>query len=418
MDNHKYKFAAFALAAGCFAGAVTIIYRLLLSRAEKIMFAVTEFVRGNIFYTAAWFAVLILLALITAFLLKCEPYIGGSGIPQVEAETRGYINQCWYKVLLCKLAGGVLCVLGGLSLGREGPSIQLGAMAGKGLCRRTGCKSEREKNILLSCGASAGLAAAFNAPLAGIMFSIEEVHKSLSPALLTALMLSSFISDFLSKLVFGQQPVFTFELKQFVPLKLFPVLIIMSIILGIAGTIYNIIIPYAQRIFKKIKKPFNIVIPFILAGILGKLIPDVLGSGHSMISILEYGGVTLRFLLTLLAVKFIFSAISFGSGVPGGIFFPLLVLGAYIGGCFGMLNICGEYIYNIIIIAMAGLFSSIVRAPVTGIILICEMSGSSDILPLVTVSAISYITAGFFKSKPIYDILLANLINKPTEEIS
>ena len=117
-------------------------------------------------------------------------------------------------------------------------------------------------------------------------------------------------------------------------------------------------------------------------------------------------------MILLLIVKFLFSAISFGSGAPGGIFFPLLVLGAFAGGIFTFTGFCDGYTFNIVSIAMAGFFAAIVQAPLTGIILICEMTGFCDILPLVTVSATAYITARICKSEPIYDILLKKLINK------
>ncbi len=408
LDRKNLKLALFGILTGIFGGLVTIAYRLLLQYGEKIMFFITDFIHGNYLFIALWFVILIIFGLIVAFLLKKEPYISGSGIPQVEAEHEGHINPRWYSVLLCKIAGGVLCILGGLSLGREGPSIQLGAMSGKGIAKIFK-KDKTDSSYLLACGASAGLAAAFNAPLAGVMFSLEEVYKGFSPLLVASLLVSSFTADFISKIFFGQAPVFDFAMKSAVPLQFYPYIILMGIALGLFGAVYNYTIPFSQKLFKKIALPFRMIIPFVIAGILGLCLPQVLGGGHRMIEILSEGA-SVKILIFLLIAKFIFSAVSFGSGAPGGIFFPLLVLGAYIGGIFGGFNFCGDYTYNMIAIGMAGLFTAIVRAPVTGIILICEMTGTANLLPFLTVSAVSYITAELLKAQPIYDILLKNII--------
>ena len=132
---------------------------------------------------AGWFAVLLVLAAIVAKLVTYEPMISGSGIPQLEGEMTGKLDQVWWKVLPAKFFGGFLCLLGGLALGREGPSIQLGAMVGKGVSRGLD-RGKTEEKFLLTCGASAGLSAAFHAPLAGVMFSLEEVHKNFSVSVL------------------------------------------------------------------------------------------------------------------------------------------------------------------------------------------------------------------------------------------
>ena len=157
--------AAFLPSAGLLAvllaGTVSVLYRLCLSFASEALGRVLAFARGSLPLTALWFLVLLALAFAVSLLVRREPLIGGSGIPQLESEIKGKIDSRWLRVLVCKFTGGFLCLLGGLSLGREGPSIQLGAMAGKGLSRALRQTGE-EEHALLSCGASAGLAAAFH----------------------------------------------------------------------------------------------------------------------------------------------------------------------------------------------------------------------------------------------------------------
>ena len=164
------------LLVGAAGGLVVLLYRLALTFAGDALDRVLTLIEGDPLRTAGWFAVLVLLALIVGKLVKWEPMISGSGIPQVEGEIQGKLTEKWKRVLPAKFLGGFLCLLGGLSLGREGPSIQLGAMTGQGVSRLLD-RGKTEEKYLMTCGASAGLAAAFHAPLAGMMFALEEIHN-------------------------------------------------------------------------------------------------------------------------------------------------------------------------------------------------------------------------------------------------
>lgn len=167
---------------------------------------------------------------------------------------------------LCKFVGGVLCIFGGLSLGREGPSVQLGAMAGKGIAK--GFKRiPSEERFLIGCGASAGLSAAFNAPLAGIVFGIEEIYKTFSAQALLSVMTASITADFISKNVFGLSPIFHFPVESMMPLEYYWLVILLGIVLGIMGAVYNKVILHSQKIYEKIRwlKPqFRLLLPFCL----------------------------------------------------------------------------------------------------------------------------------------------------------
>ena len=200
--NFKYILIIEGIATGLIAGLVAVIYRILLGYAEDFIGFIANTIKGNLLYIIGWFIVLISLALIVSKLLKYEPLISGSGIPQVEGEIISFIDQKWYKILPTKILGGVLCAFGGLSLGREGPSIQLGAMAGKALSKLFH-KVKMEERLLLTCGAAAGLSAAFNAPLAGVMFALEEVHKNFNVHVLISVMCASVTGDFISSNIFG-----------------------------------------------------------------------------------------------------------------------------------------------------------------------------------------------------------------------
>lgn len=406
---------------GIVAGLVVLAYRILLEYAGKGLNQVLALAQKYPFITEVWFVVLILLAGIVGYLVRFEPLISGSGIPQVEGEMAGKINQPWWKVLPAKFAGGFLCLFGGLSLGREGPSIQIGAMSGKAVSQVLG-RGRTEERYLITCGASAGLSAAFHAPLAGVMFSLEEIHKNFSVSVLISVMTASITADYISAEFMGFRPVFQFTVSGAIPSEYYGHIIALGIILGLLGAFYNKVTLKSQELFAKIKgnrcEMVRLLIPFLLAGVLGMTMPEILGSGHNIIDMVTEGNMMLKGILLLFVMKLLFSSISFGSGAPGGIFFPLLVLGSLIGGAYASfaityLGMDAAYLNNFVVLAMAGYFTAIVRAPITGIILIFEMTGSvSQMLSLSLVSIVAYLVATALKSEPIYESLLANLLKK------
>lgn len=405
---------------GLVGGLAVLLYRILLEYAGIWMNTAISYARNSPLRIAGWFAVLFLLALIVGKLVAWEPLISGSGIPQLEGEMTGQLDQPWKKVLPAKFAGGFLCLLGGLSLGREGPSIQLGAMAGKGISRILD-RGKTEEKFLLTCGASAGLSAAFHAPLAGVMFSLEEVHKNFSASVLLSVMASSLTADYLATTILGTESVFHFQLSQFLPQEYYWMILVLGVILGFMGVFYNWFTLKIQALYNRAKHlntTTKLLIPFFLSGVLAFTFPQLLGSGHNLVDAITDGTLVLPAILLLFAGKLLFSAVCFGSGAPGGIFFPLLVLGALIGGAFAVfgvdfLGLDPMYINNFVLLAMAGYFTAIVRAPLTGIILIFEMTGSLHyMLSLALVSIVAYIVATLLHSRPIYESLLERLLER------
>lgn len=411
---------------GLVSGLVVMLYRLVLQQADHILSVVIAFTQGSVFKMAGWFVVLLIIALIVGRLLRIEPLISGSGIPQLEGEMAGKLDQTWWKVLPAKFLGGALCLTAGLSLGREGPSIQLGAMGGKAISKLLSVGKSEEK-YLLTCGASAGLAAAFHAPLAGVMFSLEEIHKNFSVSVLMSVMTASITADYLSSRFLGNSPVFQFGIVQEIPMQYYGFILGLGIILGFFGAFYNWSTLKIQSLFQNCKvlnQTTRLFIPFLLAGILAYTAPVLLGSGGNVITLMTSGSLTLKVAVLLLIGKFIFSGISFGSGAPGGIFFPLLVLGGSAGGIFGMVchslfGIPAELVNNFVLLAMAGFFTAIVRAPLTGILLIFEMTGSlSQLASLSLVSISAFVVATLLRSEPIYESLLTRILKRQGQNVS
>ena len=404
---------------GLLAGTVVNAYRITLVFAEEWALR---------FYDILWeYSKMIPVAFLAlgaagygvGLLVSRYKMIGGSSIPQVVGTIQGYFHQNWLTSLPAKFFGGAISVLAGLSLGREGPSIQLGAWVAQGVGQYLS-PLKAEQKILIAGGASAGLAAAFNAPLAGAIFAVEEIFKYFSPVILLSTMISAVVADFISKMVFGMSPVFSFGPGEVIPLNSYWLVFLLGALLGMAGAFYNRILLLTLELYRKIPRlnvRTRLIVPFQLAGVVGLFFPLALGGGHRMIEQLQ-APPGLLFLLLLLTVKFLFSMISFGSGAPGGIFFPLLVIGATIGAIFGHFaviwaGISPALLDNWIVLAMAGYFTAIVRAPITGTVLLVEMTGSfTHLLPLTVVSIAAYATADLLKSNPIYESLLKTQVKE------
>ncbi len=418
--EYKNKEAVFllirGLEVGVSAGLVAVLYRYLLSFAENRLMSVIEFVKGSPLKISFWFVILALLGVFVAFVNKWEPLAAGSGIPQITGEVKGLVSHKWYRVLFAKIIGGTTSVFAGLSLGREGPSVQLGGVAAKGVAKITGADKTTELRMI-SCGAGAGMASAFNAPLAGTMFVLEEIHHTFDKNILFMGIVSTVTADYTSKLFFGQNTIFNYGKVSF-PLRYYWLLIIMGVVLGVCGASYNVIMLKTQQLFKKMTKiPSYVKIPFVfvLSGVVGLVLPQILCGGHGMVEYLMNEQPTVKVMLGLLVAKFLFGAICFACGAPGGTLYPLCILGTYIGAVFGavVINSFGlsETLWNeFAVIGMAGFFAAIVRAPITGIVLVFELTGNmNNILPLATVALISYATANLMGINPFYESLLSGI---------
>ena len=179
------------------------------------------------------------MAVIVAVLIKSDPDIKGSGIPHVEGELKGLLHPNWWSVIWRKFIGGVLAISSGLMLGREGPSIQLGAMAGKGLSElmKTG---RTEQRVLIASGAAAGLSAAFNAPIAGLLFVVEEVYHHFSRMVWITALVASLVANFISLNIFGLKPVLAMpENVSFLGLHQYWIYLLLGLFLGILGYVYE-----------------------------------------------------------------------------------------------------------------------------------------------------------------------------------
>ncbi|MCL2321692.1 MAG: ClC family H(+)/Cl(-) exchange transporter [Oscillospiraceae bacterium] len=408
---------------GIAVGLLTCAYRFSLTYMEEFSIAIYGFLSEHMLFIPLAFIILSGMGYCVGILVTKYKIISGSGIPQIKGVLMGHLKSKWLSTIIAKFIGGSVSMLAGLSLGREGPSIQFGASIAQGIGNKLG-KTRYEKRILIASGAGAGLAAAFNAPLSGVIFTLEEIFKYFSPLILLTTMVAAVISNSIARLIFGSSAIFNFTFTSEIPLSKYWLLILLGAVLGLFGAIYNKFLLISIRLFNKIKdSKYRIAIAFIIAGLFGLIFPVVLCGGHFMMNSLTIES-SLGFLCIAFLMKFLFSMISYGSGAPGGIFFPLLVMGATIGAIFAKISISffwlgPEFFANIIILAMAGFFTAIVRAPITGMVLLVEMTGSfSHLMPLSVVSLIAFVMADLLKSEPIYDSLLHNLLVAQKSELN
>lgn len=411
---------------GLLAGTVVVLFRYLLEQGEQLRETLYLFFQnGHFIWGGVWVLSLPLIACVLGWLVKKEPMAAGSGIPQVKGIILGLMKMNWLRVLICKLVGGVLAIGSGLSLGREGPSIQLGAAVGQGISRSLG-RTKMEERYLLTSGASAGLAAAFNAPLAGVLFSFEELHKNFSSTVLMTVVAAAIVADVVTQYFFGYSPVFAFADLPVFPANYYGWVVLLGAIMGLFGIAFNYCLLKSMALYEKtgMSVTQKAASALLIAGLLGFVLPQVLGGGHQLVNSLSSEHPGMKMIVILLAVKFLFTMVSYGTGVPGGIFLPLLVLGALTGNLYEQVLVSSGlfqagYSGNFIVLAMAAYFSAIVKAPITGSILIMEMTGSfKHMLSLIVVSMTAYVIADLCRSKPVYEALLNLSLGKQRKTVA
>ena len=224
-------------------------------------------------------------------------------------------------------------------------------------------------------------------------------------------------------MIFGQSTILNFPVLN-IPLESFWILVILGFIIGVLGYIYNVGMIKSSDFVKNLKIPswLKFVLVFMVSGVVALSIPEISDGGHFMMDMLGVAIPSLSVLVLLLVLKYIFSMFSFSSGAPGGIFLPILVLGAYIGAVFGSIVVPAfgwqhELIYKFIIISMAGFFAATVRSPITGIVLLAEMSGSTEsLVSMIIVSLMAYMIPTLLGNEPIYESLYDRLLLKKNKE--
>lgn len=409
---------------GLITGVIVSIFRLIIDNTLKLLYKIYPYMVHHPLTILPYIVLMCLISLILGFIIRPQLlYVKGSGVPQIEAQMDGRIRMPWWPVLWRKFVGGLLAITPGLFLGREGPCIQMGACVGQGASEKIFHSNPNEERILISCGIAAGLSAAFSAPIAGTLFLLEEITFNFSPLIWLTALAASLASDFVTLIFFGLTPSLHFVYDFSIPLSQYWQLLLLGIILGLFGYLYQRIIlnlPFWYGKIKIIPAAWHSIIPLLLVIPIGLYYSQMLGGSHDFIlditsqhfiKSLADSYPAVGFLAVLLIIRFIFSMVSYGASTPGGIFMPILVLGATSGALYasimihlGFLN--QAYFLNIIIYAMAAYFGAIEKAPFTAVILISEMVGSiKHMMPLLAVTLVAYLVNDWLGGRPIYGAL-------------
>ncbi|MBF0272582.1 MAG: H(+)/Cl(-) exchange transporter ClcA [Magnetococcales bacterium] len=353
--------------------------------------------------------------------LKIEPDSSGSGIPHLKGYLEGFNRFRAWRILLVKFIGGIVGIGSCLALGREGPTVQMGAAIGK-ISGDYVSSNQTEHKILVSAGAGAGLSAAFNAPLAGVFFVLEELYKDFNQATLVAAFVSCITADIVCHVMIGTTPVLKVDLHTAPEINLLPLLLVFGIFIGFLGLLFNKLLlassMHTQHFSLSKKILLGGLVGIVLGGT-GLIFPECLGTGAELTMNILNHTMGIDKLALFFFLRFVFTIFSYNTGAPGGIFTPMLLLGVLSGTFFGYLtqlvypNLTDLSVWGIL--GMAGYFSAVVRAPITGTILILEMTSSYELLlPLMIVSIVSYSIPEFFSNKPIYEALLQKDLSKRT----
>lgn len=378
--------------------------------------------------------ILVILCCFTAAVLQTLcPSAKGSGIPLAEGCARGMFKVKWLSAAAALVGGSLLSFLCGMSLGSEGPSIGVGGLIGDGV-GKTAKKSDELRRHLVTGGASSGLAVAFNAPLTGITFALEETHRRFSPDILLAACSSVVSAVLISQLIFfgfGHNAYLNgigihagFSALPFLAqakassvtdfFTLCGIAVLCGAVCGAIAISFNKIIFALSKLFSRVHSAvLRLLTPFLLTAVFGLSLYLTVGSGEAMLDAISTN-TAFWLLFVLLIARFVMTATASGSGVTGGLFLPMIAIGGLLGTIAAKTCvICGmdeTYAPNIIMLCIAAYFAASVRAPVSAVALTMELTASFvNLLPCAIAVAVGMILADFTKTAPLYEHVMEEM---------
>lgn len=412
-----------AVAAGIAVGLVGGAFRWCLERAAELRVAMLGFAEtlGGL----GWLVPVVVTAVaaaLAAVIVRWVPLAAGSGIQHVEAVQRSEASPPPLRVLPARFVGGLLAIGSGLVLGREGPTVHIGAVLGAEAGRRAG-RSDADVRVLQTSLAGAGLAVAFGAPLGGAIFVIEEVAASLRMRVVLPTLLGVGVAVGCSRLIIGDLPDFRVGEVAAPTLALLPIFAVVGLLTGLLGVLYSRLVVGFLDLSARLHRVPPIVRAAVIGGIIGLAMvvePLSVGDGDGLTQlILGDGSIALPALLLLLASRMLSGPLSSASGAPGGLFAPLLAVGAVWG------LLCATVVEAVLpgqdlgvpmaLVGMAALFAAVVRAPITGVVLVIEMTAVTAVgAPMLVAAGGAALVAMLLRSAPVYDTLRERMLASGT----
>ncbi|NLS13816.1 H(+)/Cl(-) exchange transporter ClcA [Vibrio sp. SM6] len=388
----------------------------------------------SLFSLPTWLVSLLLSTLLAAFgyylVHRFAPEAAGSGIQEIEGALENKRQIRWQRILPVKFFGGISALGAGLVLGREGPTVQMGGAAARMTTDLLKLKDDNVRQALLAAGAGGGISAAFNAPLAGIMFVVEEMRPQFRYSLMSihAVIIASVMADVVYRMIAGQSAEIQMPDYTAPALSALWLFLLLGGLFGVLGVVFNKLIAKAQDTFVALhqnKRSRFLLLGATIGATFGLLViymPQLTGGGIALINIIVSGEFGLGLLLLLFLGRLITTLICFCSGAPGGVFAPMLALGTLFGYSFGVIADWAvpslELEAGMFAVAgMGALFAASVRAPITGILLVIEMTNNYFlILPLIVTSLGAVIVAQWCGGEPLYTQLLRRTLKNSQSE--
>jgi chloride channel protein, CIC family len=415
----------FVLAAalvGVLTGLSAASFRLLLEQGARLRNGLAGWAHHH------WWGLIVVVLVCTAaatvaaaLVHRVEPHAEGSGIPRVEAVADGRVRPDRFRLLPVKYVGGLLAISSGMALGREGPSVQMGASAAVIVATVTR-RNLADLRLLVAAGAAAGLATAFNAPIAGGVFVLEELVKRFDPRTTVATLVAS-ASGFLAAHLLVESR-YDFAMKPIADPRLVESgwILAIGVVTGLLGVLYNGAVMAALRRAdaSRLPREARAAATGALVGLLVWFAPNLVGSGDGLTQQALYGHGALLAVTGVLVLRFALGVVSYAAATPGGLFAPMLVLGSQAGLIVGLVAVhltphAVPSLPACALIGMAAFFTASVHAPVTGLILATEMTGNtSQLPPMLGACAIAMLIAIALRSEPIYDRLAERAASSAT----
>lgn len=404
-----------ALAVGAAAGLMSGLFRLALQAMEEDRVRWVDRRGGPEGLMAALALGMGTGAIAVWLVRRFAPEAAGSGIPGLKSVLLGHETLRWRRLIPVKFLSGALGIGGGFALGREGPTIQMGGAAGLMVSSFFRVShGEGERKALITAGAGAGLAAAFNAPLSGMVFVLEELQVALTPVVFVAAFLAAVAAAIVARLLAGGAPVFAIGRMASPGLEALPGALVLGGLAGLAGCGFNWSLLKSMDLFDRLQRCPPALVGALVGGAMGLagwIVPGLAGTGTGIVQQALEGRIAAEAMLLLLGARFLMTMASYGCGPAGGIFIPLFVLGS-LGGL--SLGAAGHALLPALfprpevfaVLGMGALFTGIVRAPLTGLVLMVELTGAYGfMLPLLVSCFAAYGVAEMLGSTPVYEAL-------------
>jgi chloride channel protein, CIC family len=418
-EREEQVFLILTLLIGALVGLMAVAFILLTERVGMRLYPV-----GG----AAWHRVLIPVvgSLLMGYLLyRYFPDARGSGVPQTKAALYAREGRITAATTFGKFFCTSATLASGIPLGREGPTVQVGAGIASVLGRHLGLRPEKVK-ALIPVAAAAAIAAAFNTPLAAVLFALEEIVGDLHAPVLGSVVLAAATSWGVLRLLLGNDPLFKVPQYQLVNPWEFAIYAVLGVAGGLLSVAFTkLLLGMRERFLRFPRKtlPFQPVIGGVLVGLMGWFVPQVMGVGYEHVGAVLNGGMALRLMVLLLVLKLFAVTTSYASGNAGGIFGPSLFLGAMLGGTIGGVahNLFPNHTATpgaYALVGMGTVFAGIVRAPMTSVVMIFEITRDyAVIVPLMISNLVSLFIASRLQKQPIYESLARqDGIHLPTAE--